>query len=260
MPHSCLSQAACRSPPRHQMPVCPSVLYSVCLYVCLSQAACSSQPRHQMNVWSICAVLHLSVCPPTRLFACPATCLPAYMSAQCAQRCWCCWSASASVCLPACLPLWPLMYAVRCRLSYPPSTNQDQLCHGHAELSSLAIACHCHDLPARLSVCLSVCHRYTGTLALLACVAAFCAASFSDPGLVTRATLAGHQAAYRHDGITCSAKQCRTCGWVRPARSKHCSICGGWGVAPPVIRDRTPCSACPLGPAVSYWCAYGPRD
>lgn len=69
--------------------------------------------------------------------------------------------------------------------------------------------------------------RYTGTAALLGCVACFCLASFSDPGFVTAANVAAHCAAAPYNDATNSAQMCRTCKLPRPARSKHCSACGG---------------------------------
>ena len=72
--------------------------------------------------------------------------------------------------------------------------------------------------------------RYTGTCTLLLCIASFCAGSFSDPGFVTDGNLRAHLAAYPYDNVTCFKKECWTCHRPRPARSKHCGICGGWGL------------------------------
>lgn len=69
-------------------------------------------------------------------------------------------------------------------------------------------------------------NRYTGTAALVLCLAAFTAASVSDPGFVTKANVV-HYLRTPFDDITNKRKLCRTCSLQRPARAKHCSVCGG---------------------------------
>lgn len=61
---------------------------------------------------------------------------------------------------------------------------------------------------------------------LLLCLAAFVAASISDPGFVTKANVR-HWLRTPYDDVTNRSKMCRTCSLQRPARAKHCSICGG---------------------------------
>lgn len=72
--------------------------------------------------------------------------------------------------------------------------------------------------------------RAGGRAYSLACVgislALFVAACRSDPGTVTRANAAAHCALYPLDGAVWPAKDCETCGFARPARSKHCRVCG----------------------------------
>lgn len=46
-----------------------------------------------------------------------------------------------------------------------------------------------------------MCRRYTGTAAALGCLAAFLAACYSDPGIVTAANAAAHAALYPYDGL-----------------------------------------------------------
>lgn len=62
---------------------------------------------------------------------------------------------------------------------------------------------------------------------LAAALAAFAAASFADPGVVTRANVAGYRALYAYDGLLfpATAEECDTCKQPKPARSKHCKVC-----------------------------------
>ena len=65
---------------------------------------------------------------------------------------------------------------------------------------------------------------YTGSAAALACLLLFAAASFCDPGIITEQNLEQHLALYPHDGLLFEPRCCPTCGFVKPARSKHCRI------------------------------------
>ena len=69
------------------------------------------------------------------------------------------------------------------------------------------------------------CDRYTGTGVLALCLAAFLAASVSDPGFVSKANVA-HWLRTPYDDVTNKRKLCITCGLQRPARAKHCNVCG----------------------------------
>ena len=61
---------------------------------------------------------------------------------------------------------------------------------------------------------------------LALCLAAFLAASVSDPGFVTKGNVS-HWLRTPYDDVTNKHKMCSTCGLQRPARAKHCNICGG---------------------------------
>lgn len=50
-------------------------------------------------------------------------------------------------------------------------------------------------------------------------------AFFSDPGVLHRADLAANLRKFPNDGLIFFGRECSTCGWKKPARSKHCSLC-----------------------------------
>jgi len=54
----------------------------------------------------------------------------------------------------------------------------------------------------------------------------FALTSFSDPGTLTKQNCEAKAKAYPMDGVLYEEKDCGTCLLRRPARSKHCSVCG----------------------------------
>ncbi|EEF49758.1 zinc finger protein, putative [Ricinus communis] len=72
---------------------------------------------------------------------------------------------------------------------------------------------------------LSGVHRYISLLAVVVGVVLFLLTSFSDPGTVKSENVSEYLSAYPYDDIIYTEKECSTCKFRKPARSKHCSIC-----------------------------------
>lgn len=69
-------------------------------------------------------------------------------------------------------------------------------------------------------------HKYASMLAVGVGVLLFLLTSFSDPGTVKADNAPQYLAAYPYDEVIYSEKECSTCKIPKPARSKHCGICG----------------------------------
>lgn len=68
-------------------------------------------------------------------------------------------------------------------------------------------------------------HRYTSLLAVSVGILLFLLTSFSDPGTINAENVSKYLSVYPYDNIIYYEKECSTCKILKPARSKHCSIC-----------------------------------
>eukprot|EP00928_Gymnodinium_smaydae_P066222 TRINITY_DN49261_c0_g1_i1.p1 TRINITY_DN49261_c0_g1~~TRINITY_DN49261_c0_g1_i1.p1 ORF type:complete len:382 (+),score=44.97 TRINITY_DN49261_c0_g1_i1:174-1319(+) len=68
-------------------------------------------------------------------------------------------------------------------------------------------------------------HKYAGFLVFLCCISTWWKACRTDPGMVTPENVDNFLEHYKFDEIIFSAHECETCQLVKPARSKHCSLC-----------------------------------
>lgn len=69
-------------------------------------------------------------------------------------------------------------------------------------------------------------HGYIGFGCMIACLGSFALACTKEPGVITEYNVK-HYSYYEYDGILFDGNiTCKTCLFVKPARSKHCSLCG----------------------------------
>ena len=69
-------------------------------------------------------------------------------------------------------------------------------------------------------------HKTIGTFIMAVCYVSFLMASWTNPGVVKKSNHAKAMKRFAYDGLLFGkGQECRTCGFVKPARSKHCSLC-----------------------------------
>lgn len=69
-------------------------------------------------------------------------------------------------------------------------------------------------------------HRYAGVAVYMICLSVWWLACRSDPGTVTAANVSKLVDHYPYDEVIFHEGVCSTCEVVKPARSKHCGLCG----------------------------------
>lgn len=73
----------------------------------------------------------------------------------------------------------------------------------------------------------SAIHKYIGFFVFVLCVVTFALTSFTDPGVITAANVAGYKAIFPYDNFMYREKVCATCNVSKVARSKHCRYLKG---------------------------------
>lgn len=69
-------------------------------------------------------------------------------------------------------------------------------------------------------------HKTIGNLMMFLCYASYAAACWVPPGHVTKSNEKALIKSFKYDEVLFNARtECRTCHVIKPARSKHCSMC-----------------------------------
>lgn len=69
-------------------------------------------------------------------------------------------------------------------------------------------------------------HIYIGSFLYFLALMSFFASCLASPGIIKKSNLKDHLKLFKYDNILYKPTDCGTCKFQRPARSKHCSICG----------------------------------
>lgn len=70
-------------------------------------------------------------------------------------------------------------------------------------------------------------HKYIGTFIMIICYISFLLASWSKPGVIKKTNLQKALQRFKYDGVLFKkGEECKTCKMQKPARSKHCRLCG----------------------------------
>jgi hypothetical protein len=75
------------------------------------------------------------------------------------------------------------------------------------------------------NIYLSNIHLIVVSVVYLMCMLTFYLASVTDPGIITSANVQACTETFDYDEVVFHRKTCETCKTVKPARSKHCSLC-----------------------------------
>jgi palmitoyltransferase ZDHHC4 len=69
-------------------------------------------------------------------------------------------------------------------------------------------------------------HKYIGFVIFLVCIYSFFAASFTNPGIITKINVADYEKLFEYDDfLYVKGRSCSSCGIPKIARSKHCRTC-----------------------------------